>query len=200
MKCNNCKTAIPPTFTKALQDNACPACGEPIMSKSLFAEFAAIKEKLVDAEIDEATIIKVAAVIAGKYDLVQRGVSPMQAKMPNTKKTRLQLDDDQVEQELMAEYPHLQTLGEEERKLEIAALRAEAQREFALSTAGATKTISTRPLKTSEVSESPFADLISDMMPPDISGLQDGDTSSRAARAAALRNNPDVSKLRRIQD
>jgi hypothetical protein len=207
MKCNSCQTAIPPTFTKALQDNMCPACGKSIMGSSLYSEFNSIKEKLADADVDEATLVKVASLIAGKYDLLPRGSagaakSSMQMSRP---KTKAQVADADIESELLDEYPHLRSLPEEERKREIMALRAEAEREYGLSKGDSanSKLMKERGGRSSESSE--LASAMSDLMPPTLPLYGDLDENSsdpqvmhRMAKMAAMKDNPNVHKFRRM--
>lgn len=73
MKCNNCNITVNPGFTKALKENACPACGKEIMDERLFKEFNEIIDMLNGAEIEEADLVKVSALIAGKYSIVPKG-------------------------------------------------------------------------------------------------------------------------------
>lgn len=200
MKCNNCQTPIPPSFTKALQDNSCPACGKPIMSSSLFAEFNGIKEKLSDANVDEATLVKVASLIAGKYDLVTRGTNPAgrQTAPVNKVKSRVQMQEEEIVAELMEEYPELKNMPEEERQREILALRAEADREFALSKG------SDVSKGTPGTSNAELVSAMSELMPPTTpvfgeldGGRADPETALRLAKMAALRGSPELRKIRR---
>jgi hypothetical protein len=203
MKCNNCQTAIPPSFTKALQDNACPACGKAIMSSALNAEFSSIKEKLADADVDEQTLVKVAAIIAGKYDLVPRGrgqVQTTQLSNRATAKTRMQLQDEEIERELMLEYPQLQNMPENERKQEILLLRAEAEREFGLSKGD----VAAAKAAKGSADITQLNDIVQNLLPPELpSGLDldsnatDAMTAQRMAKLAALRENPNVNRFRR---
>jgi|SRR3972149_5850757 len=203
MKCNNCQTPIPPTFTKALQDNLCPACGKSIMSVALNTEFVSIKEKLADADVDEATLVKVAALIAGKYDLLPRGAgAAARSGMPLSRpKTRTQMQDEEIDRELMVEYPHLKDLPDDERRKEIMALRAEADREFGLSK-GDPNVI--KAPKTAVSDSHDLAAAMNSLMPPNTpvfgdldGGKLDADTIQRMEKLAALRANPNINKFRR---
>lgn len=171
------------------------------MSSALNAEFASIKEKLSDADVDEATLVKVAAIIAGKYDLVPRGSgSVVRASLPQNKsRTRVQLQDEEIERELLDEYPHLKGLPEEERKREIVALRAEAEREFGLSKGESATNKGSKNVTPPELTQA-FADL----MPPESpvfgeldGGAMDPDTAQRLAKLASLKSNPNINRFRR---
>ena len=209
MKCNNCQIPIPPSFTKALQDNLCPACGKPIMSANLFKEFSAIKDKLADADVDEATLVKVASLIAGRYDLVPRGTSSIGRAMTTAaasrpSKTTAQMKEDEIESELMEEYPQLKQMSPEERKREILAIRAEAEREFALSQG---EMMTAREIKDSgrsaplEYSEfDGLTTIVGGPIQPaygDLDGPMDPLTAERMAKLAALKSSPSVNRFRR---
>ena len=72
MKCSSCAIDISPGYTKALNENTCPACGSKIMTESLFKEFGEIKVALADSAVVEADLVKVASLITGKYRLVPK--------------------------------------------------------------------------------------------------------------------------------
>ena len=203
MKCNNCQTAIPPSFTKALQDNSCPACGKTIMSTVLTSEFTSIKEKLADAEVDEATLVKVAAIIAGKYDLVPRGTgaATRAGMVTQRQKTRAQLQDGEIEVELLEEYPHLKTLPDDDRRREILALRAEAEREYGLSKGDIA---AAKVANGSGAVSTELVSAMSSLMPPEASdvieldgGSTDPFTAQRMAKLASIRGNASINRLRR---
>jgi hypothetical protein len=174
------------------------------MSSALNAEFSSIKEKLSDADVDEPTLVKVAAIIAGRYDLVPRGQSQVaRAAAPQMArpKPRAVAQEDDLERELLEEYPHLMDLPEEERRREILALRVEAEREFGLSKGELTLA---KTAKTSSASTSDIMSAMSHLMPPDISDAKDLDggpgdplTMQRMAKLAALRDNPNLNRIRR---
>jgi hypothetical protein len=174
------------------------------MSAAINAEFTSIKEKLADADVDEATLVKVAALIAGKYDLVPRGQGLASSIQPSARvkpKTRSQMQDEEIERELLEEYPHLKSLPEEERRQEIFALRAEAEREFGLSKGDMTVA---KTAKGAGAGTSEFAAAMAGLMPPDPTSLVDLDggasdplTAQRMAKLAALKDSPNLNRFRR---
>jgi hypothetical protein len=171
------------------------------MSASLNSEFSSIKEKLADADVDEVTLVKVAAIIAGKYDLVPRGSGAVAraSAPPSRPKTRTNLQDEEIERELLEEYPHLKDLPEEERKREIVALRAEAEREFGLSKGEVGAVKGPKGVTPPELTQA-----FEDLMPPSSPGFgdldggrSDPDTMQRLAKLASLKSNPSINRFRR---
>ena len=72
MKCRNCQVEVPPTFAKALIDNRCPACGKEIMGNADFKEMLQLRKMLGGLQLDEKTIITIAAALSSRFDLVPK--------------------------------------------------------------------------------------------------------------------------------
>ncbi len=202
MKCNACQTSVPPTFTKALKANECPACGQPIMNKSIFSEFTGVMEKLKDADVDDSTLVRVAALIAGKYDLVPRGAAGRPPVISSKSKVKTKANEDEdLEAEILQDYPHLADLPEDVRKMEILAIRAEAERDWGLSKGDMT---AAQIVKTSGGSSNmDFSDLVDVGMPPPLdlpkSSSLSPESMARLAKAEALRNDPSAMPFRRAE-
>ncbi len=202
MKCSACQTNVPPTFTKALKANECPACGATIMSKSIFSEFNGVMEKLKDADVDDSTLVRVAALIAGKYDLVPRGSGGRPPVISSRAKIKPKVeddDDDELEREILQDHPHLADLPEDARRLEILAIRAEVEREFGLSKGDMA---AAQMVKSSGAhSDIDFGVLVDSDMPPPLDLPKNNNLSpeslQRLAKAEALRNDPSARAFRR---
>lgn len=172
------------------------------MSASLNSEFTSIKEKLSDADVDEATLVKVAAIIAGRYDLVPRGTgaAARPGMVLQRSKTRTQMQDEEIERELLEEYPHLKDMPDEDRRREIIVLRAEAEREYGLSKGDM---VAAKAAKGSGSVSTDLASAMSNLMPPDpsdIVNLDDGGdplTAQRMAKLASLKDTPNINRFRR---
>lgn len=72
MKCRSCQIDVPPTFTKALIDNRCPACGKEIMGGADFREMLQLQKLLNGLQLDEKSVIMIAAALSSKFDLVPK--------------------------------------------------------------------------------------------------------------------------------
>jgi hypothetical protein len=63
-------------------DNACPACGKEILGGNDFRELMRVRGFLQDLELDEGTIVSVAAAISQKYDLVAKSERKPSNRLP----------------------------------------------------------------------------------------------------------------------
>lgn len=87
MKCINCEINIPPTYSKAILENLCPACGKEILSANDFRELMRVRGLLQDLELDSGLVVTAAAAISQKYDLVPKGSreKARQTRLPTEK-------------------------------------------------------------------------------------------------------------------
>ena len=188
MKCNNCTVPVPPAFTKALVDNECPACGKEIMGATLFKEFESVRAMLMDADsdVDEATLVKVAALISGKYELVPRGAGGVRRFTHKGVQRSEPIDEEEFEEGLASLSP------EEQAKI-IALRKAEHEKtvqEWGLNHGGLGAV-------GSEGASNPALEvLVEECNPPDLSGLENNEgkidpfEADRMARLERLRSNP----------
>lgn len=192
MKCVNCNAEIPVSFTKALGDNSCPACGSQIMSEELFAEMNSIRERISSADLDSQTEIKVAATLVGRWELVDKSRpqkrTPSAVTQPplNKRAAAKEADEAEIDREILQDYPHLLDLPEDQRRLEIMAIKAELVREFALADPVEVAKSAGKVQPTSE-----FDDIFADFNGPGssaYSGKMTPDAAARRQRAEALKN------------
>ena len=76
MNCQNCKEIIPATFVAAIKDNKCPACGQPCLTEKEHGEIVTVVDNIasVSGEISHDTVVKLAVVLHGKFDIFPKGV------------------------------------------------------------------------------------------------------------------------------
>jgi hypothetical protein len=70
MKCNNCKVAIEKTFSFAIKNNQCPACGRHIMPPKKLAAYISLKELIV-SNFPNTDAEKVANLVVANFELKQ---------------------------------------------------------------------------------------------------------------------------------
>lgn len=215
MNCVSCKIVIPVTYTKALSDNICPACGKEIMSAKVYKEFVFIKDLLSDASIDDPTLVKIAALIVGKFDLVPKGAdrpAPKAGyKAPQAVKKSVD-EDEYVEDEPDVD---LSTLSPEDameemaRRAELAAEQDKLVKEWGLEEGQyAISALSKKTGSKSVPKSTDLSDIFSEPEPSYSTADEGGKSTetldifarNRAARIAELKKNPAYSKVSRIED
>lgn len=70
MKCNNCKISIDKTFSYAIKNNLCPACGNNIMAPEKLAAFMSLQE-LIKENFPDINAEKVSNLIVANFELKQ---------------------------------------------------------------------------------------------------------------------------------
>jgi len=70
MKCNNCKVAIEKTFSFAIKNNQCPACGRHIMAPEKLAAYISLQE-LIKTNFSNVDAEKVANLVVANFELKQ---------------------------------------------------------------------------------------------------------------------------------
>jgi hypothetical protein len=75
-KCKTCGIDVPPTYSRALQDNKCPACGKEIMTGREFKELLQVRKQLEGLQLEDKLITTIAAALSVKFDLVPKGQRP----------------------------------------------------------------------------------------------------------------------------
>ena len=75
MKCNKCKTLIPPSFVAAITDNKCPACGGAMMADATYQRIYQVQQQIEDLGFPEENLIGIAAALATRFTLVPRDLA-----------------------------------------------------------------------------------------------------------------------------
>lgn len=217
MKCMQCNIDVSPGYTKALNENTCPACGGEIMSKALYQEFTTIKESLSGSEVTDSDLVKVAALISGKYRLVPRGANPGPAtgqRFQHKGVSRVgdggaELDERDADleglpPEVQAREKALRDAEEEKLASEWGLDKGELSASISLSSKKRTSDITQEPLSP-EVAELANAIGASNLSGDDmVPALGDSSTNAfeaqRMAKLAQLKSDPNYSSVRRLDD
>jgi hypothetical protein len=212
MNCVSCKIVIPVTYTKALSDNVCPACGKEIMSAKVYKEFAFIRDMLADADIDDPTLVKISAMIVGKFDLVPKGMdrTPARPSHKQPQAVRKVVDDDILVED-DEELVDLSTLSPEDaaeemaRRAELASEQEQLVKEWGLeegqySVATLSKKTGSKRENLSNIFAEPESATSTDNENYQANDKLDIFARNRQARLAGLKSNPSYSKISRIED
>lgn len=70
MKCKNCKIQIPPGFVSAIELNKCPACGDSILSSSVYSRIEKVQQQIADLGFAPNQLLGISAALATRFTLV----------------------------------------------------------------------------------------------------------------------------------
>lgn len=202
MKCSSCSVDVPPTFSKAIMDNICPACGKEIFRPAEFKELLKVKDILKDAGLDDKITVSTAAILSSKYDIILKTQSVSRRVQPALTKEEIDATEGLSEEERMR--LRAQYAAEQENKVKMA---AQIKAEWGLNHGDMVSSALSTETKSKKLIDPEMAALFSDMQtgdaelspPLDMDPMLSAKNIERMQRAELLRSDPGRFKITRSE-